>query len=179
MLSSNPIGSNMLQQAEQKFRLFDSYRCGQPAQQHGRRMPPLSLDSALLMRIPRVSAFLPEVTQQIHSLRASGVISAHTARAFGSDEIAFRKSAGTLCTAPAAIPFLIINTILPNQTDQRGACAPRWSSFLFLFTEPLLLFCHLASARARSVGLFMFVAALGAGGGNGFCLFHIIYILIK
>ena len=49
------------------------------------------------MRIVLVSAFLPEVTQQIHSLRESGVISSHTASAFGEESRAFCKSAGTLC----------------------------------------------------------------------------------
>jgi len=56
----------------------------------------------------RVSGFLTEVTQQIHSLRASGVMSSHFARAAGSEMRTFRKSAGTLCTAPAEIAFLVI-----------------------------------------------------------------------
>ena len=34
------------------------------------------------MRLARVAACLGEVTQQIHSLRASGVMSSHAARAF-------------------------------------------------------------------------------------------------
>ena len=72
-------------------------RCPQPAQQQGRRMPPFSFESAFSMRIPLVSAFLPEMTQQIHSLRASGVRSSHTVRAFGSEVKAFLKSSGTLC----------------------------------------------------------------------------------
>src|SRR5260370_8973640 len=46
----------------------------------------------------RVSGFLTERTQQIHSLRASGVISSHFARAAESEMRAFRKSAGTVCT---------------------------------------------------------------------------------
>ncbi len=49
------------------------------------------------MRMLLVSTFFPEVTQQIHSLRASGVISSHTARALGIEATAFRKSAGSLC----------------------------------------------------------------------------------
>jgi hypothetical protein len=55
------------------------------------------------MRMPLVSDFLPEITQQIHSLRAKGVISFHTARTFGSALTAFRKSAGRACTAPVAV----------------------------------------------------------------------------
>ena len=54
-----------------------------------------------------VSGFLTEITQQIHSLRASGVISSHFVRAAGSDTRAFRKSAGKLWTTPAESLFLI------------------------------------------------------------------------
>jgi hypothetical protein len=53
-----------------------------------------------------VSGFLTEITQQIHSLRASGVISSHFARAAESEMRTFRKSAGTVCTAPGEIVFL-------------------------------------------------------------------------
>ena len=59
-----------------------------------------------------VSAFFTEITQQIHSLRASGVISSHFARAAESEMRTFRKSAGTLCTAPGEIPFLVMDFIL-------------------------------------------------------------------
>jgi len=55
-----------------------------------------------------VSGFLTEITQQIHSLRASGVISSHFARAIASEVMTFRKSAGTLCTAPGEIAFLLM-----------------------------------------------------------------------
>ena len=48
------------------------------------------------MRFARVSSFFADVTQQIHSLRASGVMSAHTSFAMASDSIALRKSAGSL-----------------------------------------------------------------------------------
>jgi hypothetical protein len=59
-----------------------------------------------------VSGFLTEITQQIHSLRASAVISSHFARATGSEMRTFRKSAGTLCTAPGEIAFLVMDFIL-------------------------------------------------------------------
>jgi len=55
-----------------------------------------------------VSGFLTEITQQIHSFRAILVISSHAARASGSEMRTFRKSAGTLCTAPGEIPFLVM-----------------------------------------------------------------------
>ena len=72
-----------------------------------------------------VSGFFTEITQQIHSLRASGVISPHFARAAESEIRTFRKSAGTRCTAPAEIPFLVMDFILHRLF--------RDSSFLFLF----------------------------------------------
>src|SRR5262249_17006819 len=59
-----------------------------------------------------VSGFLTEITQQIHSLRASGVMSSHFARAAGSEMRTLRKSAGTLCTAPGEIALLAMHFIL-------------------------------------------------------------------
>ena len=58
------------------------------------------------MRIFRVSDFLPDITQQIHSLRASGVISFHVVCAAGVEARAFRKSPGILCAAS----FLVIRS---------------------------------------------------------------------
>jgi hypothetical protein len=46
------------------------------------------------MRRFLVSAFLADVTQQIHSLRASGVMAAQRAFAAVSDSMARRKSGG-------------------------------------------------------------------------------------
>ena len=85
-----------------------------PTQQHGLRIPPVSFEIPFLIRIFRVSSFLPDVTQQIHSLRASGVISSHTIKAFGEEMSAFRKSSGNLCTVPVATPFVIMRYILSN-----------------------------------------------------------------
>lgn len=50
------------------------------------------------MRRFLVSSFFADVTQQIHSLRASGVMSAHTPLAIESASIAMRKSVGIRCT---------------------------------------------------------------------------------
>lgn len=83
-------------------------RCGHPAQQHGLRIPPFIFESAFAMRIPRVSVFFPDVTQQIHSLRASGVISLHAAFTTEEESMAFRKSVGRVCTALFTAPFLVI-----------------------------------------------------------------------
>jgi len=83
-------------------------RCMQPAQQHGRRMPSLSSVRTLATCCRLVSGFLTEITQQIHSLRASGVISSQAASAAPSEVRVWRKSAGTLCTTPVAISFVAI-----------------------------------------------------------------------
>jgi len=55
------------------------------------------------MRRFLVSSFLADVTQHIHSLRASGVMLAHTSVTIASDSIALRKSGGIRCTVPEAI----------------------------------------------------------------------------
>ena len=49
------------------------------------------------MRRLRVPSFFAEVTQQIHSFRASGVIEAQRLFAAASDSMAFPKSDGSLC----------------------------------------------------------------------------------
>ena len=88
------------------------------------------------MRISRVSAFFPEVTQQIHSLRASGVISSHTARAVEDAINAFRKSSGILCSVPEASPFMY--KIIARPTSQTGACLRR---LCWIFYATVLDFC--------------------------------------
>jgi hypothetical protein len=54
------------------------------------------------MRRFRVASCFAEVTQQIHSFRASGVISDQRFLAVALDSMALRKSAGSLCTVPFA-----------------------------------------------------------------------------
>jgi hypothetical protein len=68
----------------------------QPIQQHGLRTPSLSSVRVLSMCSARVSGLLEEITQQIHSFRASGVRSFHLASALASEASAVRKSDGTL-----------------------------------------------------------------------------------
>jgi len=104
-------------------------RCGQPGQQHGRRLPAPRSSTARWMRRRRVGACLAESTQQIHSFRASGVRSFQAARVDASDATAWRKSDGSLCRGPVllllcAIPWLrlvLINTRYP--CDSRVAVA--------------------------------------------------------
>ena len=57
-------------------------------------MPLRILSRPTAMRFFLVSSFLAEVTQPIHSLRASGVMSAHAIFTTASDAIASLKSAG-------------------------------------------------------------------------------------
>ena len=80
-----------------------SLRWMQPIQQHGRRFPSLSFETILRTCCRLVSGALTEIVQQIHSFRASGVISSHAARAFASETRAFRKSEGRPCAVPAEI----------------------------------------------------------------------------
>jgi hypothetical protein len=72
------------------------------------------------MRRFLVSSRFVDVTQQIHSLRASGVMSAHTSFTLGSDAIALRKSAGILCTEPPAMaPVIIVKGLVPLSAPGR------------------------------------------------------------
>lgn len=86
----------------------NAHRCGQPGQQHGRRIPSLSSEHTLSTCCRLVSTFLTEMVQQIHSLRASGVMSSQAASAFASDASAFRRSAGRLCRSPPEIRMVVI-----------------------------------------------------------------------
>src|SRR3989338_1198239 len=64
------------------------------------------------MRMFLVSNFLPEVTQQIHSLRARGVISFHTESAFGTERRALCKSVGISCnTSVISLFYQILSNI--------------------------------------------------------------------
>ncbi len=82
-----------------------SFRCVQPIQQQGRRMPSLSSERTRSTCSWRFSGLFTEIVQQIHSLRASGVISSHFARALGSEARAFFKSEGSGCVPPPEIFF--------------------------------------------------------------------------
>src|SRR5947209_15274089 len=67
------------------------------SKQQGRRFPLASISQALSMRFKRVSSRLADSIHWIQSLRATGVMSDHTARAIGwAAARAVRRSAGTL-----------------------------------------------------------------------------------
>ena len=87
-----------------------SFRWTQPYQQQGRRIPSLSSEHTRSTCSRRFSACLTEKTQQIHSFRASGVISSHAVSALESEAKAFRKSAGRSCATPPGI-FLVIRKL--------------------------------------------------------------------
>jgi hypothetical protein len=99
-----------LQQAAARLRIRpqNAHRCGQPGQQHGRRIPSLSSEHTLSTCCRLVSSFLTEMVQQIHSLRASGVMSSQAANAFASEASAFRRSAGSLCATPSEIREVVM-----------------------------------------------------------------------
>jgi len=67
-------------------------------------MPPFILSIPTSMRRFRVTSCLADVIQQIHSFRASGVMSAHRPLTVALDSMALRKSAGSLWTVPPAVP---------------------------------------------------------------------------
>ena len=84
-------------------------RWGQPGQQHGLRIPLRILSRPTSMRRCLVSSFLADVTQQIHSFRASGVMAAQRPFAAASDSMARRKSDGSLWIVPPAIALVVMH----------------------------------------------------------------------
>ncbi len=72
-------------------------RCGHPGQQQGRRLPLSKSACSRSMCSFLVSAFLTMVTQQIHSLRESGVSPSHRVASFGVAETAILISRGVVC----------------------------------------------------------------------------------
>src|SRR5690606_15604270 len=86
----------------------------QPIQQQGRLIPSLSSVIVLLSRFTLVSSSLGLITQQIHSLRASGVKLVHFSTALLSAFRADPKSLGSSCTVPPGKLLGFIFTILPN-----------------------------------------------------------------
>ena len=73
-----------------------------------------------------VSAFTPEMTQQIHSFFAKGVISSHNFSTFGTASIAFFKSSGTTLCGTFTLPsfFLIAISLLNYEPDQGAPISP-------------------------------------------------------
>lgn len=82
----------------------------QPTQQQGRRLPSNNSSQVRLIRRFLVSICFAFSTQQMNSFLANGVISSHRFRTFLSEARAFFRSAGSLCTVPLDILFVIIYT---------------------------------------------------------------------
>ena len=74
------------------------------------------------MRRLRVSSFLAEMTQQIHSFRASGVMAAHRRFAASSDSMALRKSGGSLC---GTLDTSAAMSVRRNKVDGEGVPGSR------------------------------------------------------
>jgi uncharacterized PurR-regulated membrane protein YhhQ (DUF165 family) len=72
------------------------------------------------MRFALVSVFAGEVTQQIHSFLASGVMSSQSSDTFLFEIIAFLKSRGRACTVPPEI-FFVIKALYQNGRAVREA----------------------------------------------------------
>jgi hypothetical protein len=90
--------------------IFLSARWMQPIQQQGRRIPSLSSEMTRSTCSSLVFCCFTLMVQQIHSLRASGVISSHSASALGSALRALRRSSGNVCTTPLATSLVAICT---------------------------------------------------------------------
>ncbi len=87
-----------------------SVRWIHPIQQQGRRWPSASSSTARLTCSSRVFCCFTVTVQQIHSLRAIGVIlSRHAASALGFASKDFSRSAGISCAAPAGRVIFFIN----------------------------------------------------------------------
>ena len=86
----------------------------QPGQQHGRRFPSARFSCACRIRFILVSSRLASSIQQIHSLRASGVMSCHASRTVASVTNASRKSSGNVCTVP-------VGTSIPAMLDRNAS----------------------------------------------------------
>ncbi len=76
------------------------------------------------MRRFLVSSFLAELTQQIHSFRASGVISAQRLLAAASDRMALRRSAGNSWIVPPAIALVVMHHVHHLWSACSGRLAP-------------------------------------------------------
>jgi len=122
-----------------------SQRCGQPGQQQGRRFPSLRLEQPHTIRRVLVSAFLADSIQQIHSLRARGVMSSQVSNAFASEISALFRSAGRSWTTPPEISFLLRVSLVSwscENPDWRCAVAGRIAWFVCKSVCKLLHFCR-------------------------------------
>jgi hypothetical protein len=95
-----------------------------PGQQHGRRCPSSSSSSVLRMRRLRVVSCFASSTQQMNSLRASGVMSIQAASAVEFAISACRRSSGSLCTTPPGTRLLVTEESRSPSVPWRQAIPP-------------------------------------------------------
>lgn len=112
-----------------------SLRCMHPIQQHGLRVPSFSLSRIWSMCSLRVSVLLTEIVQQIHSLRASGVISSQTASAFLSLRRASFISVGNVCAVPPGIVFSAMHLYYSTISGM-----PCTRCYTFCVSDPYLIY---------------------------------------
>lgn len=103
-------------------------RWGQPGQQQGRRFPSARSARALSIRRLRVSGFTADSIQQIHSLRAIGVMLSQATKTCLSEESAALRSLGTLCKMPAAIDLTGMDHKFPRCWHPDFASQSRWEA---------------------------------------------------
>lgn len=84
----------------------------QPAKQHGLRFPFANLSIITLILLSLVSSFFASSIQQIHSLRARGVISCQTSLTLSDETSTSLTSFGSLWTTPLDNLVLDMEVIL-------------------------------------------------------------------
>ncbi len=112
-------------------------------------MPSLSSVPTLSTCCLLVSGFFTEIAQHIHSLRARGVRSSHTASASASEARVCRKSSGNSWTTPPEISLLVIvinlyySKIALSRKDCRGERRLQFACFLPAELTKIVCICSL------------------------------------
>ena len=101
-------------------------------------MPPFSSEQTRSTCSRRVSDAFTDITQQIHSLRASGVRVSQVAKAFGSDRRALRRSSGRSCATPAEIVLGIRFVPLHHEANRSGIARLEYAGSMIPFRYSLL-----------------------------------------
>ena len=81
------------------------------------------MEQAVLIRVRRVDASLPELSQSTQFWRALGVISAHWACALGEAAMASSKSAGTRATGSSPTRMISTVTVSPAEASAAASSA--------------------------------------------------------
>src|SRR5947209_6150056 len=122
-----------------------SLRWVQPIQQQGRRMPLRILLRPTAICFSLVASCFTLITQQIHSLRARGVMSSHKAKTLGSKDKAFFKSGGSVWTVPEEIFLADVRILFDCYFSKEFA-----SLLKILLTAPLFCLFRKSSITSSS-----------------------------